>query len=190
MKKILFSLAILLFSIESFSQEYSFSAGPSWGIPLYFQMINGGPSKAPKTGVNVDFEYIFHSDKKISWGAAIGFQNNRFELTPNFFGMVRSESVIAHSNVLYLAAKMVFRKRTSSHFSLNPLIGVPLNETNVNSFDNQTGFGYSFSFVKKINLSETTFLKLEPKLTVFNVIPFKIGSMTSIGINVGYGVRK
>lgn len=190
MKKTLFSLAILLFSFESFSQEYSFSAGPTWGVPVYYQMLEGRPSKAPKTGLNVNFECIFHSDKKISWGSEIGFQNNRFELTPQFFGKWWSESVMVHSNVFYLAVKMVFRKRTSSHFTLNPLIGVPINETNVNSFDNKTGIGYGFSFIKKINLNETTFLKLEPKLTVFNVIPFKIGSMTSIGINVGLGVRK
>jgi len=190
----MFSLAILLFSIESFSREYSFSAGPSWGVPFYYQMVTGGPSKAPKTGLNVNFEYIFHSDKKISWGAGIGFQNNRVELTPQYTG--GNEDIVGnmvHSNVLYLASKMVFRKRTLSNFSLDPLIGLQLNKTTVNSFSNQTGIGLGFSFVKKINLNETSFLKIEPKFTVFNIIPFESGGMTeqmtSIGVNVGFGIK-
>jgi len=141
------------------------------------------------------FEYIFHSDKKISWGAGIGFQNNRVELTSQYTG--GNEVIVgnmAHSNVQYLASKMVFRKRTLSNFSLDPLIGVQLNETTVNSFSDQTGIGLGFSFVKKINLSETTFLKIEPKLTVFNIIPFESSDMaermTSIGVNVGIGMKK
>lgn len=191
----MFSLIILLFSIESFSQELSFSAGPAWGVPFYYQMVTGGPGKAPKTGVNVNFEYIFHSDKKISWGTEIGFQNNRVELTPHYNG--GNEDIVgdmAHSNVLYLISKMVFRKRNLSNFSLDPLIGVQLNETTENSFSNQTGIGLGFSFAKKFSLNESAFLKIEPKFTVFNIIPFKSRDMaerfTSIGINVGFGIKK
>jgi len=195
MKKTLFSLVILLFSIESFSQEYSFSAGPSWGVPFYYQMVTGGPSKSPKTGLNVNFEYIFHSDRKLSWGAGIGFQNNKVELKPEFTGSNEGmEATMSHSNVLYLTSKMVFSKRNSSNFSLEPLIGFQINKTDQNSFSNQSGVGLGFSFVKKINLNQTSFLKIEPKLMVFNIIPFESRDMaermTSLGLNIGYGIKK
>jgi hypothetical protein len=195
MKKTLFSLIIHLFSIESFSQEYSFSAGPSWGVPFYYQMVTGGPSKSPKTGLNANFEYIFHSDRKISWGAGIGLQDNKVELKPEFTGSnERMEATMSHSNVLYLTSKMVFRKRNSSNFSLDPLIGFQTNKTDQNSFSKQSGVGLGFSFVKKINLNQTSFLKIEPKLMVFNIIPFESHDMaermTSLGLNIGYGIKK
>ena len=82
MKKLLFTFTIVLFSIYSFSQEISFSAGPTWGVPLYYQPVTGGAGKSPKTGFNMNSEYIFLSDKKISWGANIGFQHNPVKITP------------------------------------------------------------------------------------------------------------
>ena len=195
MKKTLFPVVILLYSLKLFSQEYSFSAGPSWGIPFYYHMVTGGPGKTPKTGMNVNFEYIFPSERKISWGTGIGFQNNRVELTPQYYGNAETvEGTIFYSNILYLSSKLIFRKRNSSNFSLDPIVGVQLNKTTYNSFSNQSGLGFGFNYVKKFSLKEKTFLKIESKLTIFNIIPFKSDGMaermTSIGVNAGFGIRE
>jgi hypothetical protein len=195
MKKIVFIFGILLCAVVSNAQEFSISAGSNWGIPLYYQFVSGGAGKSPKTGFNSQVEFIVENTKKVSWGVGLGFQNNRVEITPEYFGDdIERVPHIEKSNLLYLNSKIVFRKRNTSYLSLDPLIGIQLNETTLNSFDNQTGIGLAFSFVKKINLNENTFLKIEPKFTVFNIIPFEEMNMaerfTSIGINIGLGFKK
>jgi hypothetical protein len=195
MKKIVFIFGILLCAVVSNAQEFSISAGSNWGIPLYYQFVSGGAGKSPKTGFNSQVEFIVENTKKVSWGVGLGFQNNRVEITPEYFGDdIERVPHIEKSNLLYLNSKIVFRKRNTSYLSLDPLIGIQLNETTLNSFDNQTGIGLAFSFVKKINLNENTFLKIEPKFTVFNIIPFEEMDLperlTSIGINIGLGFKK
>ncbi len=195
MKKTLFTFGIILLSIFSFSQELSFSVGSNFGSAFYYQFVDGGASKSPKIGFNSNVEYISINDKKVSWGVGVGFQNSRMSIKPAFWGQADDER-ISHtekSNILYVNYKMVFRKRDASYLSLDPLIGIQLNETTPISYDNQTGIGFSFSWVKKVNLNETVFLKIEPKFSVFNIIPFVSKDyserVTSIGLNIGVGFR-
>lgn len=194
MKKLLLTIAIILISIYSYSQEISFSAGPSWGVPFYFQFVSGGAGKSAKTGFNVNSEYIFLSDKKISYGANIGFQHNPVLITPND-GQTEEERV-SHTdicNLLYFSPKMIFWKRPSSNFSVNPLVSFQINNNDENSFSKQSGIGLGISFVKKFTLSEKSYIKLEPAITVFNIIPFSgfdmTERMTSIGLNIGWGTH-
>ncbi|MCF6332149.1 MAG: hypothetical protein L3J11_02605 [Draconibacterium sp.] len=195
MKKILLTFTIILISFFSFSQEVSLSVGPNFGSAFYCQFVAGGASKSPKTGFNSAIEYISKNNKKISWGVGVGFQNNRVSIKPAFWGQPEEER-IAHnekSNILFFNFKMVFRKRDASYLSLDPLIGIQLNESSRNSIDNQTGIGLSFSYVKKIDLNESVFLKIEPKLSVYNIVPFVGNSwqerLTSIGLNIGVGFK-
>lgn len=193
MNKLLLTFAIILIPIYSFSQEISFSSGPNWGVPIHYRFVTGGPEKELKTGFNVNSEYIFLSDKKISWGANIGFQHNPIKITPEFTGQTE---VIPHTefcNMLYFSPKMIFRKRPASNFSLNPLVSFQINASDENSFSNQSGIGLGMSFVKKFNLNEKSYINIEPAISVFNIIPFAgfdlTERMTSIGINVGWGTR-
>lgn len=195
MIKTLSTLVVILLALNSFSQEISFYVGSNWGTPLYYQFVSGGASKNPKIGFNSNLEYISFNEKKVTWGVGLGFQNGKVELTPQFTG--GEEERISHiekSNILYLSYKMVFRQRKTSYLSLDPLLGIQLNEAKLNSFDNQTGIGLAFSYVKRINLNIKTFLKFEPKLTVFNIIPFVATDLperyTSIGLNIGIGFNK
>lgn len=195
MKIAFLTFGIILLSLITFSQEISFSVGPSFGIPVNYQFVSGGASKTAKIGFNSSIEYFQKNNKKVSWGFGLGFQNGRVELTPEFTG--GEEERISHietSNILYFNAKMVFRQRERSYLSFDPLIGFQLNKTTPVSFDNQTGIGLAFSFVKTINLDEKIFLKIEPKLTVFNIIPFVATDLpqrfTSMGLNIGVGYRK
>lgn len=193
--KILGTLVVILLALNSFSQEISFSVGSNWGTPFYYQFVSGGASKNPKIGFNSNLEYISFNDKKVTWGVGLGFQNGRVELTPEFTGGEQERiSHLEKSNILYLCYKMVFKQRPKSYLSLNPLLGIQLNKTKQNSFDNQSGIGLAFSYVKRINLNNTTFLKFEPKLTVFNIIPFVATDLperfTSIGINIGIGFKR
>lgn len=194
MKKLLFTLATILISFYSYSQEISFSAGPSWGVPFYYQFVSGGLGKSAKTGFNVNSEYIFVSDKKISWGANIGFQHNPVLITPND-GQTEEERV-SHTeicNLLYFSPKMIFWKRPSSNFSVNPLVSFQINSNDENSFSKQSGIGLGISFVKKFTLNEKSYIKLEPAISVFNIIPFSgfdmTERMTSIGLNIGWGTH-
>lgn len=195
MKKFLFTLAIILISFYSFSQDISISAGPTWGVPLYYQPVSGGAGKSAKMGFNVNSEYIFLSDKKISWGANIGFQHNPVKITPENYGQPEEERV-SHTeicNLLYFSPKMIFWKRPSSNFSLNPLVSFQINDNDENSFSKQSGIGLGISFVKKFTISEKSYIKLEPAISVFNIIPFAgfdmTERMTSLGVNVGFGFR-
>ncbi len=195
MRRILLTFGITLLSISSFSQEISFSIGSNFGSAFYYQFVAGGASKTPKIGFNSNVEYISINDKKVSWGFGVGFQNSRISIKPAFFGQADEERVshIEKSNILYVNYKIVFRKRDASYLSLDPLIGIQLNETSTSSFDNQTGIGLSFSYVKKISLNENVFLKIEPKLSVFNIITFVAVDyserLTSLSLNIGVGFR-
>lgn len=195
MKKILLTFAIILISIYSYSQEISFSAGPSWGVPFYFQFVSGGAGKSAKTGFNVNSEYIFLSDKKISWGANIGFQHNPVKITSENYGQSEEERV-SHTeicNLLYFSPKMIFRKKPSSNFSFNPLVSFQINGNDENTFSKQSGIGLGISFVKKFTLNEKSYIKLEPAISVFNIIPFAgfdmVERMTSVGLNIGWGTH-
>lgn len=195
MKKLLLTFAFISTVISSFSQEISISAGPSWGVPLYYQFVSGGAGKSAKTGFNVNSEYIFLSDKKISWGANIGFQHNPVKFTSPDNGQPDEEriSITESCNLLYFSPKMIFRKRPSSNFSINPLVSFQIKANDENSFSNQSGIGLGMSFVKKFNLSEKSYLKIEPAISVFNIIPFAgfdmTERMTSIGVIFGWGTR-
>lgn len=194
MKKLLLTLATILISFYSYSQEISFSAGPSWGVPFYYQFVSGGLGKSAKTGFNVNSEYIFVSDKKISWGANIGFQHNPVLITPN--DGQTEEDRVSHTeicNLLYFSPKMIFWKRPSSNFSVHPLVSFQINSNDKNSFSKQSGLGLGISFVKKFTISDKSYVKLEPAISVFNIIPFAgfdmTERMTSIGLNIGWGTR-
>lgn len=195
MKKLLFTLTVVLFSICTFSQEISFSVGPTWGVPLYYQFVAGGAGKSAKTGFNVNSEYIFLSDKKISWGVNIGFQHNPVKITPENYGQPEEERVSRTEicNLLYFSPKVIFCKRPSSNFSLNPLVSFQINDSNENLVSKQSGMGLGISFMKKFTLNEKSCIKLEPTISVFNIIPFEgfdmTERMTSIGLNVGWGTR-
>ena len=195
MKKILLTFSIILISMFSFTQEIAFSVGPTWGVPYYFQPVAGGAGKSSKTGFNFNTGYIFLSDKSISWGVNIGYQHNPVKITPENYGQPQEERV-SHTeicNLLYLTPQMIFWKKPASSFSLNPLVSFQVNDNNENSFSKQSGIGLGISFVKKFPLSEKSFLKLEPAISVFNIVPFAgfdmTERMTSIGINVGWGTR-
>ena len=88
---------------------------------------------------------------------------------------------------------MIFWKRPSSNFSLNPLVSFQINDNDENSFSKQSGIGLGISFVKKFTISEKSYIKLEPAISVFNIIPFAgfdmTERMTSLGVNVGFGFR-
>lgn len=193
--KTLFTFGIILISIFSFSQELSFFVGPNLSNAFYYQFVAGGASKSTKVGFNSAIEYILINDKKVSWGVGVGFQNSRVSIKPAFWGQPEVERIahIEQSNILYVNSKMIFRKRSASYLSLDPLIGIQLNESSPNSIDNQTGIGLSFSCVKRINLNESVFLKIEPKLSVYNIVPFVSKDLperlTSIGLNIGVGFR-
>lgn len=193
--KILSTIVVILLALNSFSQEISFSVGPNLGTPFYYQFVSGGASKNPKIGFNSNLEYISFNDKKVTWGVSLGFQNGRVELTPEFTGGEQERiSHLEKSNILYLSYKMVFKQRPKSYLSLDPLLGIQLNETKQNSFDNQSGIGLALSYVKRIHLNNTIFLKFEPKLTVFNIIPFVAIDLperyTSISLNIGIGFKR
>lgn len=193
MKRILLTSAIISFAIFCFSQEISVSVGPNWGIPLHYRFVSGGPEKGIKTGYNLNSEYIFLSDKRISWGANFGFQHNPVKITPEFTGLTEVVSHTEICNLFYLSPKMIFWKRPSSGFSLNTLVSFQINDDDENSFSNQSGIGLGISFAKKFTLSEKNYLKLEPVISVFNIIPFAgfdmTERMTSIGLNVGWGTK-
>lgn len=194
MKKTLLTFGIIFLSVFGFSQEIIISAGSNLGIPFYYQFVAGGPGKGSKPGFNSNIEYILINNRKVSSGFGLGFQNSRVVLTPQFIG--GDEELISQTkkcNVLSVYYKMVFRKRLSSNMSFNPLIGIQLSNSSVNSVSNQTGLGFSYSYGKKINLSESVFLKVEPKLSVYNIVPFVSADLperlTSIVLNIGLGIR-
>lgn len=194
MKKILLTICLISCSIFLFSQEISFSVGPNWGIPFYYRFVAGDPGKSFKTGLTANFDYEVKNTKKVSGGFGLGVQNCRVDLKPQYLG--DESAIISHtenSNVLTAYYKMVFRKRQTSSLSLNPLVGIQLNKTSINSFSNQTGIGFSFSYVKKIVFNESVFLKIEPKFSVYNILPFVSTDLperfTSVGVNIGLGFR-
>ncbi len=195
MNKALLTFTIIFISVFSFSQEISISTGPSWGVPFYYQFVSGGAEKSAKTGFNLNSEYIFLSDKKISWGVNVGFQHNPVKITPEYFGQPEEEIVpyTEICNLLYFSPEMIFLKRSFSDFSLKPLVSFQLNSNVENSFSNQSGIGLGISFVKRFNISGKSYLKLEPAFSVFNIIPFAgfdmTERMTSIGLNIGWGTR-
>ena len=193
MKKNLLAFGIIFISIFSFSQELSFSVGSNFGSTFYYQFVAGGASKSPRLGFNSAIEYILTNDKKVSWGVGVGFQNSRVSIKPAYWGQPEEERVshTESSNLLYASFKTVFKLKRASYLSLDPLFAFQLNESTPKSMDDQTGIGLSFSYAKKINLNESVFLKIEPKLSVYNIFAFNLPErLTSISLNIGVDFRK
>lgn len=196
MKTNLFTLFFVLFGGFVQSQEWSFTTGPNWGAPFYYQFVAGGPGKTSKTGFDVNAEYVFaDKGKKFSQGFGLSLMHSRVKFTSAFTGDPADQfSYNASGNILAAYYKFVFRKRNSSSLSVNPLIGLHLNKMADHGFPDQTGLGFYFGYAKKLSLGEKTFLKIEPRFTVFNVLPFAgfdlPERLTTIGINAGLGFSK
>ena len=190
----LLTIILLLVSISGISQELTISAGPSWGVPMYYQVVSGGASYAPLTGVNANVTYVFQSDKKLSWGISTGYQKNNVETTPEFTGEVDERTPFSgNCDILYVSPKMLFLKREKSNFSFNLLMSLQLNTVDNTSISEQTGMGLGISYVQKFKIGEKSYLILEPIISVFNIVPFKgfdmTQRMTSIGLNIGMGTK-
>jgi len=192
--RVFLSLLFVLLFLKVFSQEITFSAGPLWGMPVYYQPdVLGDTEGSPKTGFNLDLSVVFSAEKKTSHGVTFGYRSNAVKAEAFLFGSQPTKYYrTIKMNLYYVGYQLNFRTSGKSYLTLSPLLSFKTK----NSFytEEQTGLGLSFAYTHKIRLTNRTYLKLEPALSILGIIPFVHGDspsakLTSLGLNVGWGVN-
>jgi len=192
MHRVFVSLLFILLFSKVFSQEISLSAGPLWGLPVYYQPDALGDTKGSmKTGFNLDMSVVFSPEKKTSHGMILGYRSNAFKEDVSMIGSQSGKYYrTIKMNLYYVGYKLNIRTSSDSYLTLSPLFA--FKSKKIFYAEEQTGLGLSFSYAHKIKLTDRTFLKFEPALSILGIIPFvdadfPSAKLTSFGLNVGWG---
>jgi len=169
--------------------DIKISIAPTNNIALVSQGVTGGPGMNNKPGFSTSFEYLFRTNKIINLGFGLCYQFAQVEYTPSmntgdwFTGQIDKISVIS----FYFST--IVKSKQNFYLSLNPMITF---QTNYNSdfiTDNQSGLGMSVSVGKYFNLNNKLRLNVEPRLWIYNIVPFQdehiYKKLTTLGLNLG-----
>ncbi|MBN2347993.1 MAG: hypothetical protein JXJ22_04100 [Bacteroidales bacterium] len=168
---------------------------PTINTATYYQIVDGGSSVTAKPGISTSLEYEWISDKKISIGVGIGYHLGILKFNPEFTDPnIVEPSHTETIQIISMNLKSALNLTKGNYLSFDPIIDFQLGRDSQSWIDDQTGIGISFAYGQKLNLSETLYFKLEPRLWVFNLISFEKNDyplrLTALGIKIGLGFRK
>jgi hypothetical protein len=187
-KSILIPLILILTNILS-GQIIKISIAPTINAGLYYQIsVLGGPGQNIKPGLITSLDYLLINDKRINFGFGLNYHYCQVEFVPN----LNNPDLPLHSeniNLISARFKTVYKLKNQYYLSIDPTLDFQLHYDSQQTLDRQSGFGLSFGVGKNIQLKETVFLNIEPRLWIHNIIPFgelKHGyHLTALGINIG-----
>ncbi len=183
---------IMCLTTSLFCQDIGVSIAPTINNVFYFQFVAGGPNFKAGPGFNITIDCLSNKDKKIRFGTSLSYQFTQIrivpiEVTPGLVPLNESDI-----NLLSVSLRISFSLKNNFYFNIDPLADIQLNYFH-NIIDNQSGIGISPSFGKLFKISETAFLRIEPKLWVHNIIPFSSKDLqlhlTQAGLNIGFLFR-
>jgi hypothetical protein len=192
MKRILSIQMLLLTAIMGKGQETVISFAPTLNNVFHYQFVSGGPTGNSKPGLNIAFEYVRSTTNRVSYGYGVSYQFSRVELVPE--PMIEAEPHKETINLISANFKTLFNFCKGYYLSTDPLIDIQINSSTQESFGNQSGLGVSIGFGKRVLLNERFQINIEPRLWVYNVVPFVDTNipqrLTVIGIKAGLKLRR
>ena len=106
------------------------------------------------------------------------------------------ENPLSHKekvNLLLFSLKSGYNMRNDYYLSFDPFVGIQLESDSQKTIDDQTGLGLSLGVGKKVDIGESFYLKIEPRLGVSNIVPFRKENLplrvTAFGLKLGIGMR-
>ncbi len=189
MRKSILVSSIFIFTTILSGQEIKISIAPIINAGLYYQIsVLGGPGQNIKPGLITSLDYLLINDKRINFGFGLSYNYSQVEFVPN----LNNPELLLHSeniNLISVRLKSVFKLKNQYYFSLDPALDFHIHYDSQQTLDKQSGFGMSFGFGKNIQLKETVFLNIEPRLWIHNIISFSNPThgyhLTALGINIG-----
>jgi hypothetical protein len=189
MKKAPFLLTFFILTNILHGQEIRVSVSPTINNAFYFKSIEGGPGHNPKFGFSTSIGYFMKPDKKVSFGVDLSYQLSSVEITPSVVLVDPPPNYSETLSLLSLGLNTIVNFKKDFYLRINPSLDLQTDYSPENSIDNQTGLGLSAGFGKNIKIKEITFINVEPRLWVHNIITFNDGyyplRMVTIGLNIG-----
>ena len=188
MKRIFIANVLIILTTILYGQEFKISIAPTINSGLHYQFVTGGPGQHIKTGLTTSLDYLFLNDNKINFGLGCNYHFAQVEFVPN----MNTGDMPLHSekvNIISLRLKSVLRFKNQFYFSLDPSVDFHLNYDAEQTLDKQSGIGLSFGLGKNIQIKETIYLNIEPKLWIHNIFSFTEQDLpyrlTALGLNLG-----
>jgi hypothetical protein len=192
MKRVLLIQLLLFLTFISRSQDIVLSFAPTLNNVFHYQFVSGGITGNSKPGLNIAFEYVRSTIKRVSYGYGVSYQYSRVEIVPE--PMIDFESHKETINLISASFKTVFNFRKGYYLTTDPLIDIQLNSSSQKSIQNQSGIGVSIGFGKGVSLNEIFSINIEPRLWIHNLVPFVDTSipqrLTVIGLIAGLKVGR
>jgi len=170
LKNTIWLTVFTVLTYASNGQDLKVSVAPTWNSAFYYRFVTGGPSREAKSGMNASIEYMRPLSEMVKYGFGVGYQFCTVGIIPAPF----SESS-PHTESLSLVSacvKIEFHFRKEYFLSVDPFIGYQPDYNSWQTIDNQTGLGLSIGFGKQIPVFKSGFIEIEPKLWVYNIVPF------------------
>lgn len=190
-RKLVCTLAIILASSNSFSQEnneFLFYYGTSDSKMLRNQDLDGTGSMEVTSFSEFGFRYLGKINKHLSLETGLNYSKADLELTPAFMG----EPVQSRGEEFELISIPVYVSYTLWNYVFihaGPLLDFQLSE---NTTDSQSGIGYGLGLGGKFNFNNIV-IYLNPNFKRHAVIPFEKENyhqrLTEFGVQLGLGYK-
>ena len=185
---------LIVQSLISYGQDFSFSLTPTVNYASYLRLVEGGVVRVREPGCIVSFEYELGNSNRITYGAGLSYQFSQVTLkaqkTSEFVNPLSHKEKV---NLLLFSLKSVYNMRNDYYLSFDPFVGIQLESDSQKAIDNQTGLGLSLGIGKKVDIGESFYLKIEPRLGISNIVPFRKENLplrvTACGLKLGIGIR-
>jgi len=195
MNKAILTLLCFILTTILFGQEIKISIAPTINNAFYCQFVAGGPTFKSKLGLSTNIDFLLHSNNRLNYGVGINFQSSSVEIIPE--PNLPPNDRPRHTEKISIFSfylNTVYNFKNGLYMSLAPSLDLHTNyESIINNIyqtiDNQTGLGLTYGFGKNLNLTNSLFLNIEPRLWIHNIIPFHDENLplrlTTIGLNFG-----
>jgi len=193
MKTILLTILAAFFTTNAFTQEIKISISPTMNNALHLRYVSGGPNYNWRPGVNASLSYHFKTDNKINFAVGLTYQNATVQVDPFITPQDDPPPFNESINLLALNVGAYYNFNKGYFASIDPLIHFQIDYHDDNSISNQTGIGISGGIGKKLNFKSNMSISIEPKIWIYNLIPFQEESLplrlTVAGLNIGLNFK-
>jgi|ADurb_H2B_02_Slu_FD_contig_31_1712607_length_1622_multi_3_in_0_out_0_2 hypothetical protein len=193
-KSIIIITILIVQSLISYGQDFSFSLIPTVNSASYLRLVDGGVVTVREPGCIVSFEYELGNSNRITYGVGLSYQFSQVTLKAQ--KIPGYENPLSHKekvNLLLFSLKSVYNMRNDYYLSFDPFVGIQLESDSQKTIDDQTGLGLSLGIGKKIDIGEPFYLKIEPRLGISNIVPFRKENLPlrviACGLKLGVGIR-
>jgi hypothetical protein len=192
MKKAVSICFVLFLASNLFGQKIKISIVPTISNLSFFKEDPIQNSRA-RFGAGLEADYLFISEKKIRFGLGVGIQNNHVRLFQTFGPSIG----ISNLRAIITSVKLESFYYINDQFYVCFIPAFDYHFKHPKEwFNDQTGLSLSFGLGNNIELKKSLSLCIEPRFTIFDIIPFKEKNvnytLTTTGLRIGliFGNKK